>query len=161
MKLALNIKKTNINNKLIGFLSKNLKYFSTSENLPYGFRYPDEIIQDLKIFFNNKNNQLNFYKIEESIVNNIHFFDADQFTDIVTILGKQNRGTPELWDLLNRKIYDYELNFVQARDMFNANIESAREHYEIEFKSMKTINSKNESSHERSTYDLLTSNEKI
>ena len=40
--------------------------------------------------------------------------------------------------------------------MFNSSIECSKGVFDVEFKSMKTINTKNESCNERDTYELLT-----
>jgi hypothetical protein len=91
----------------------SMKYFSTQT--VFNFKYPDVIIKEIKTAIENKS------PIEESeIISNIHFFDSEQYTDIVSLLGKNKRGSNDLWDSLIRKAYDYELNFIQVKDLFNS-----------------------------------------
>ena len=133
--------------KGLGCLKKG---FSTKT---FGFRYPDEIVSDLKKALSEK--QKDIYELESSIINNIHFFDSDQYTDIVTLLGKAHRGTPEIWDLLERKIYDFDISYIQAKDMFNSNIENDKFGYNFEKKLIRELNSDKINSSEMAAYKLF------
>lgn len=162
-------KALNFNNSKVLFKS-NIKNFSfinsveksvTSPQDIYNFRYPDEIVKDFKDCLNNKNNDLDIFQLEIDAINNIHFFDSEQFTDLVCLMGKHNRGTNELWDILNRKIFDFEdFNFVQAKEILNSNVECYKDRVEVDFKSKNVYFSGNESKSQRETHDLLTKQQK-
>ncbi len=121
-----------------------------------GFKYPDIIIEELKSSLNNKDKAI-LIENEKDITNNIHFFDSEQFTDVVTLLGINKRGSHELWDLLQRKAYDYDLNFIQTKDLYNACLESERAHTDIEVKLLKEMAKTAGAvpSSERLTYNLF------
>lgn len=129
------------------------KTFSTSQNL-YEFEYPDEIIVNLKKSLSNKES---IDKIEDSITNNIHYFDSEEFTDIVTLLGINKKGSNDLWDLLERKSFDYEFNFVQAKEIFNSIVESKKPLGSLEMRLIKELAkvSGDETSNEITTYRLF------
>ena len=135
---------------------RSLFRFNKKTFCSYGFKYPDIIIEELKSTLNNKD-KASLIENEKDITNNIHFFDSDQFTDIVTLLGINKRGSHELWDLLQRKAYDYELNFIQVRDLYNACLESERAHVDIEVKLLKEMarTAGVSPSSERITYNLF------
>jgi hypothetical protein len=61
-----------------------------------------------------KEETIKWIEIESSLIENIHFFDADQFVDIVSLLAYADKGTEALWDILSRKIFDYELDMIQS-----------------------------------------------
>ena len=115
-------------------------------------KYPDEIIVETKNFLKGQGDQLT---IENHITENIHFFDSEQFTDLVTLFGSKDQGSEDLWDLFSRKIYDYNINFVQARDIFNSLVDSGKQVDEITWKCLRVIYSKNETDSEKNTYNLL------
>jgi hypothetical protein len=81
--------------------------------------FPDQVVDNLRANMGN-----NFGKvqgdIEVDIINNIHFFDCDQFVDIFVLLAENDRGSEKLWELLNRKIYDYELNSAQRTHIMSS-----------------------------------------
>lgn len=144
------------------------KYFSThlnnsSINSGLSYEYPDLIIKDLKEFLktndkshgSNSNNTHSLSSIENRIINNIHYFDSDQYSDLVTLLGSSGKGTVDLWDLLNRKIGDYDLNFIQAREIKNCVIDCGKYNSEIDWYCSKIIYSLKESENQRSTYDMI------
>ena len=125
----------------------------------HNFRFPDQIVSDLKAFFNSSeyNENSDFVQLEEDITNNIHFFDAEQFTDLLTILGPMNRGSTTFWDLMERKIYDFDLNFVQSLDIYNSNVESDKHFFDLNWKLQRDLNSNNYgTSSQHEAYKLLT-----
>ena len=137
--------------KLVNRIIKSnysIKYFSTQT--VFDFKYPDVIISELKTAIKNHS------PIEESdIITNIHFFDSEQYTNIVTLLGSNKRGSNDLWDSLERKAFDYELNFIQVKDLFNSIVETEKPLVDLE-----TLLTKNlaktagaKSTNERLTYE--------
>jgi hypothetical protein len=100
-------------------LSKHLKvsraFFCTKLDI-----FPDQIVDSLKSNINKKDFDKVQGDIEVDIINNIHFFDADQFVDIFVLLAQNDRGSQKLWELLSRKIYDYELNAAQNLHIMNS-----------------------------------------
>ncbi len=75
--------------------------------------YPDMIVNNLKTDVHKKN-ESEWVDVESSILENIHFFDADQFVDMVSILSYANKGSDLLWDSISRKIFDYEFDLAQT-----------------------------------------------
>ena len=146
--------KTSANTITNSLFTKNIiKSFSTTNLI-----FPDEIISDLKKYFTSGNSSIEEYtKIENEIINNIHFFDSEQFTDVISILGQNNRGSLDVWDLLIRKIYDYDFTLVQSKDIFNSLVSCDRYVDEAFWKVNKEINTKRESTSQRETLDLITS----
>jgi hypothetical protein len=90
----------------------NFKQFSRRNELSIEI-YPDQIIENVKATVNDKN-ESNFADIEAQILDNLNYFDADQYVDIVSILAYANKGTDNLWTILSNKIYDYELDIAQT-----------------------------------------------
>ncbi len=77
--------------------------------------YPDEIICRLKELVEEKSDSSQEWNdIDYSITEKIHFFDADQYTDAVYLLSKHSNVSENLWELLSRKIFDYDLNIFQT-----------------------------------------------
>lgn len=84
-------------------------------------KLPDEILDNYRnIIKGGKMNDEIWKEFEVEIINNIHFLDADQFTDVVCLFGKADKGTFDLWELVSRKIFDYELDVVQSHELFEA-----------------------------------------
>jgi hypothetical protein len=107
------IKKINISNV------KCLARFSTSQpNLSLDI-FPDQIVSNLKAKIGKATDE-DLKEIETDIVNKIHFFDSDQYADIVILLARANKGTDLLWDVLSRKVYDYELDYMQSDALLTA-----------------------------------------
>ena len=100
-------------------LSKHLRvsraFFCTKLDI-----FPDQIVDNLRTSINNKTFDKVQGDIEVDIINNIHFFDSDQFVDIYVLLAENDRGSQKLWELLSRKIYDYELNPAQNVHIYSA-----------------------------------------
>lgn len=59
-------------------------------------------------------NKEDWGKHEDHIIQNIHFFDADQITDIIYLYGKHDLASFHLWELLGRKLFDYDFDQFQA-----------------------------------------------
>lgn len=150
-------------NQLKKYFSTCLNNSNSSINSGLSYEYPDLIIKDLKEFLktsdkshsSNSNNMHTLSSIENRVINNIHYFDSDQYADLVTLFGSNGKGTVDLWDLLNRKIGDYDLNFIQAREIKNCVIDSGKYHSEIDWYCSKIIYSFKESENQRSTYDMI------
>ena len=83
------------------------QYFSTSQT----FIYPDQIISQLQSLVKVGGD---WSSMEAMIVERINFFDADQFVDTVSLLAEANQGSQFLWDILSRKVFDYELDVAQS-----------------------------------------------
>lgn len=142
--------------KSIFKISKLKKYFSTNSTCSgLNYEFPDIILRDLKDYLNVKNNSNSLNPIENRIINNIHYFDSDQYTDLVTLLASHSKGTVDLWDLLNRKIGDYELNFIQATEIKNLILDSGKYFNEIDWYCSRVIYSLKESESQRSTYNMI------
>ena len=88
--------------------------FSTNNNF-----YPDNIVKNLRANINNINEE-ELKEIETDIVNKINFFDGDQWADVVILLARQDKGSDLLWDVLSRKVFDYELDYVQSEALLTA-----------------------------------------
>ena len=81
--------------------------------------YPDNIVKNLRTNLPNINEE-DLKEIEVDIVNKINFFDADQYADVVILLARQDKGSDLLWDVLSRKIYDYEFDLIQSEALLTA-----------------------------------------
>ncbi len=95
-----------------GLLKKNTFYinkkcFSSAKD---SFLYPDQIISKLT---RTLEEHRDLTEVEAEIVERINFFDVDQFVDTVSLLARSEKGSEFLWDILSRKIYDYEVDVVQ------------------------------------------------
>ena len=82
------------------------------QNLINSLSNPSFIVMKLRDL--NHDNKKEWYDHESDIIENIHFFDADQFTDIVFLYGKNDNGSHHLWELLSRKVFDHEFDQYQA-----------------------------------------------
>ncbi len=82
------------------------------QNIINSLPNPANIVLKLRDLNGHKTQEWDNYELD--IIENIHFFDADQFTDIVYLYGKNNTGSFDLWDLLSRKLFDYEFDTCQA-----------------------------------------------
>lgn len=91
-----------------GGLILNKKYFCIKSS---DFLYPDQIVSKLNKTLNDGGD---LTEVEAEILEKLNFFDADQFVDTVSLLAYANKGTEMLWDILSRKIYDYELDVAQT-----------------------------------------------
>lgn len=89
-------------------INKKLNHQTVICSLPN----PANIVSKIRDLHGHKTQEWDNY--ETDIIENIHFFDADQFTDIVYLYGKNNTGSFDLWDLLSRKLFDYEFDTFQA-----------------------------------------------
>jgi hypothetical protein len=99
---------------LFNFNQSTKHFFSTS----FGFKYPDIIIAELK---QSLEKEAPILDLEDDIINNLHFFDCEQYTDLLTLLGSKSRGSSDLWHFIQKKAHDYELDFIQVRDIYNTN----------------------------------------
>ena len=89
---------------------------------------PSSIVMKLRDL--NHDNDQEWNDNETDIIENIHFFDADQFTDIVYLYGQNESGSHLLWELLSRKLFDYEFDQYQAEFLFLGFTQSRRaEHF--------------------------------
>lgn len=83
--------------------------------------YPNDIIDNLKhLVKEHSKDQSEWNDLDYQITDKIHFFDADQYTDIVYLLCKHSHVSDNLWDLLSRKIFDYDLNEFQTLQLFDS-----------------------------------------
>lgn len=92
--------------------------FSTQANCSMDI-FPDQILSNLKSNIN-KVTEEELKEIEMNIVNEIHFFDADQYADMLVLLARSNKGSELLWDVISRKVYDYHFDYIQSEAMINA-----------------------------------------
>ncbi len=74
--------------------------------------YPDQVIEQVRTETNSSGNLST--DLESNIMEHINFLDADQFVDMVSMLAYSNKGTEALWDILSRKVFDYELDLAQT-----------------------------------------------
>jgi hypothetical protein len=88
------------------------KFFCSTKQV---FLYPDKIINKLSKTLEEHGD---LTEVESEIVEKINFFDVDQFVDTVSLLATENQGSEFLWDILSRKIYDYELDVAQSYILF-------------------------------------------
>jgi hypothetical protein len=105
------------NNK--NLIKENLvKNFCTLSNTKNNF-YPDTIVQNLRNKINNIDEE-ELKEIETDIVNKIHFFDADQYADVLILLARLDKGSDLLWEVLSRKVFDYEFDYIQSEALLTA-----------------------------------------
>ncbi len=94
------------------------KYFSQAT---YSTRqldiYPDQIIERFKA---SSFTEDTWIQLEADVLEKIHFFDTDQFVDLVCLASKADKGTELFWDQLARKIFDYELDLPQTISLTTA-----------------------------------------
>lgn len=110
-------KLNNLNNNKFSFFGK---FFTTKTQTNYTIDvFPDQIVSNLKSNIN-KFSEENLKEIETDIVNKINFFDSDQYADVVTILARADKGTDLLWDVLSRKVFDYEFDLIQTESLLTA-----------------------------------------
>jgi hypothetical protein len=79
--------------------------------------FPDQIVEHVRT---NVGKKQELSDIEATVINNIHFFDSDQFVDLYVTFAKADRGSDRLWDLLTRKVYDYEFDTCQRVALLDA-----------------------------------------
>ena len=87
------------------------KYFAQTYTSLSIDKYPDEFIERLKT---SEFTEETWVQFEADVLEKIHFFDSDQYVDLVTLATKADKGTELFWDQLARKIYDYELDLPQT-----------------------------------------------
>ncbi len=92
--------------KILNFLNRRL--FSTAKE---NFLFPDQVVHKLS---NCVREEKELAEVEAEIFERINFFDADQFLDTVSLLAQANKGTEALWDMLSRKVFDYEFDIAQT-----------------------------------------------
>lgn len=107
--------------RITGF--KNLKSlslarFSSQANYTLDV-FPDQIVSNLKSSVA-KASEEDLKQIETDIVNKINFFDSDQYADTVILLARANKGSDLLWDVLSRKVFDYNFDYVQSDAILTA-----------------------------------------
>jgi hypothetical protein len=103
----------------IKFSNTNIARFATSNKISnYELdKYPDEIINE----FNKSNKTEEGWRdFEVDITNNIHFLDTDQFVDVICMFSNGDKGSEAFWDLLTRKIQEYNLDYVQSAAIMDA-----------------------------------------
>jgi hypothetical protein len=99
------------------------KNFSTKISI-----YPDQIIEGIKQTLSAEHiSESKLLDLETKLMDNINFFDRDQFVDTVSLLAYANQGTEALWDMLSRKIFDYELDIAQTY-MLNEAFKNCNKH---------------------------------
>lgn len=142
-----------INLASLSIKSSNFNKLSKFSFSSFGFKYPDVIISEVK---ESLSKDQSIDTLEEDIITNLHFFDSDQYTDLMTLLGVASKGSADLWHFLEKKVFDYELNFIQVRDIYNANVENPKASQILSHELNRYITSKiGDTSNERATYDLL------
>ena len=82
--------------------------------------FPDEILESVRNNIRRNSFEEIQAELEVEIINNIHFFDCDQFTDLFILFAENDKGTTKLWDLLSRKIYDFDFNDIQRLHLIYA-----------------------------------------
>jgi hypothetical protein len=87
------------------------KYFSQTYASLSIDKYPDEFIERLK---SPEFTEETWVQFEADVLEKIHFFDSDQYVDLVALATKADKGTELFWDQIARKIYDYELDLPQT-----------------------------------------------
>ena len=92
----------------------SLARFSTQAQVNYTMDiFPDQIVNNLKSKVT-KASEEELKEIETDIVNKINFFDSDQYADTVILLARANKGSDLLWDVLSRKVFDYNFDYIQS-----------------------------------------------
>ena len=89
-----------------------------TENAPKQDIFPDTTIANLKKTLSNKHmtaDELNI--IETEVIEKLHFYDSDQYCDVIILFSQANRGTEVFWDFISSKIFDYELDIVQTSEL--------------------------------------------
>ncbi len=81
--------------------------------------YPDTIVQNFRKNIKSMDEE-ELKEIETDIVNKIHFFDADQYADVLILLARLDKGSDLLWEVLSRKIFDYEFDYIQSEALLTA-----------------------------------------
>lgn len=81
--------------------------------------FPDQIVDNLGKVLEN-NNDAEWMKMESQILNKIHFFDRDQYCDVVTMIARADKGSEDFWDHLSKKIFDYELDIPQVESVIDS-----------------------------------------
>jgi hypothetical protein len=104
------------------------KFFSTQQLVPY----PDEIIVRIKDLIKKVvHEEDQWIEVQKEVVDKINFFDADQYVDTVCLFAYANKGTETFWDLLSKKIYDYDIDLPQTEAMKAALANTTRQDYQI------------------------------
>lgn len=99
-------------------LKESRKYFSqAASSIRQLDIYPDQIIERFKA---DSFCEETWIQIEADVLEKIHFFDTDQFVDLVCLASKADKGTELFWDQLSRKIFDYELDLPQTISLTTA-----------------------------------------
>ena len=92
-----------------------IKAIKLSKNFSTSRVYPDQIVDHLKTVLSSEHvNDSKWLDIETKLFENINFFDADQFVDTVSLIAYADKGTESLWDMISRKIFDYDLDIPQT-----------------------------------------------
>jgi hypothetical protein len=103
----------------------SVRTFSSSSNNRI---YPDQIIDQIKSVLSTEHiSDSKWVDTEAKLMENINFFDADQYVDTVSLIAYANQGTEALWDMLSRKIFDYELDIAQTY-MLNEALKKCNKH---------------------------------
>lgn len=87
--------------KIKALIIFNRRAFSTK-----AFVFPDQILRKVKSVDSEAGNLELF---EEEILQNYHFFDAQQYMDIFTLFLKNDQGSSLFWETYEAKIFDYDL----------------------------------------------------
>lgn len=103
----------------INLLGRNLSKADFCSSTVRNNFYPDNIVRNLRQKISTIDEE-ELKDIETDIVNKIHFFDADQYADILILLARQNKGSDMLWDVLSRKVFDFEFDYIQSEALLTA-----------------------------------------
>ncbi len=121
--------KTFLKSKIISSKLNIRKHFSTNSSKVSVF--PDQIVDQLKtVLSQHEISESNWAEMESTLIENIHFFDRDQYVDTVSLLAYANKGTEALWGLISRKIYDHELDLAQTY-FLNEALKNCTKHDEL------------------------------
>ena len=76
---------------------------------------PQEIVEHLKDLVSSEStNEHEWNEFDYNLNDKIHFLDADQYTDVVFLLSRHSQVSDNTWELLGRKVFDYNLNEMQT-----------------------------------------------
>ena len=117
----LNISKMSFSNLNLDLISQNNKQISDNLN---------NINKQLQNI-NKIKDEETWRELEANIINNIHHIDADGYTDILAVFASNNKGSEVFWDLLSRKVFDFDFDLVQYLSIQSAIEKTSKADYYI------------------------------